>query len=502
MKYFYSFFLFFFITYSQSNFQDNQNNNFVQKIKNKESKIIVRIENTKESYFFNEDILLNVTIFNNTSQNIRFFIYDNSYKNLSFNQINATKPLERNFNYTAWKDNKTSLSQKKRLLELKQQESFTIKINLKDFFIFKNGNQEFFFEGDFFLNADILFKVKVISFSIKIKNILFEDNQNSKNINTNNSLLIEKWAPHKVIENVIFYQKKSAWKFYFNEIHLPDYLINDYNNTDYYKRFYSSYDNEKSSILEQFKSYLVKNVDYKIKEAEIKKTTIEKDKATVIVWLDIVQYQYLKKINDDFTLKNTWKLSLEDKVNVKKTFNYKLQKIFGYWKVVSKRITIGHIIPDANFTNTLIMDGNNRYFINSEIIETNQNEADMQVTNTLSNNTITNNLIINRIITNKLYYSTDDFIISDQYLPILDNIIDLLNENKKFILKIIGYASLEGSKVYNYELALQRAMEVKNFLIEKGIKEKQIFVISKGNLESTKENNPLDRRVEFNLEIK
>ena len=498
MKYFYTFFfLFFFIAYSQN----NQNNNLLQEIKNKQSKIIVRVENTKESYFFNEDILLNVTILNNTSQNIRFFIYDNSYKNLFFNQINGKKPLERNFNYTAWKDNKTSLSQKKRLLELKQQESFTIKINLKDFFIFKNGNHNFFFEGNFFLNADILFKVNVVPFNIKIKNVLFKANQNSKNINTNNSLLIEKWAPHKVIENVIFYQKKSAWKFYFNEIHLPDYLINDYNNTDYYKRFYSSYDNEKSSILEQFKSYLVKNIDYKIKEAEIKKTTIEKDEATVIVWLNTVQYQYQKKINDNFTLKDTWKLSLEDKINVKKTLNYKLKKIFGFWKVVSKKVTIGHVIPDANFTNDMIINGNNRYFINSEITETNQNEANMQVTNTIFNNTTNYNLTINGIITNKIYYNTDDFIISDQYIPILDNIIDLLNENKNFILKIIGYASLEGSKVYNYELALQRAIEVKNFLLEKGADEKKILVFSKGNLESTKENNSLDRRVEFNLEF-
>ena len=465
MKFFYLF-LFIFL-FSQKNESD----------KNFKNQIIVKVQNTKESYFFNEDILLKIKIINDTKNNIRFYLYDNSYKNFIFNLLNEKNLLEKNFNYLAWMDNKNSLSQKKRLVELKNNESFTIEINLSDFFLFKNFNKDYFFEGKFFLNSDIYFSVNIIPFKIKINKIALKDK--NTNIQTNNKL-IEKWAPHKVIENMLIYQKKNSWNLYFDFIHLPDYLINDYKNSDFYKRYFSSYENEKNSIFEQFKSFLTKKIDYKIDRAEIKKTIIEKEQANVIVWLNTTQYQYVEKINDNFTLKNTWKLSQQNKINVKKTFNFELKKIFGLWKIVSKKVTIGHVFPNEQIKKISLLNIDN--------------------TAKISNNTINIDNSKNNLI-NSIYYNMDDFTVQEKYYSILNNILDILNENKSFILKIIGYSSLEGTKEYNYQLALKRANMIKNFLVKGGISKNQLLVTSKGSLESKNNNEPLDRRVELYLKI-
>lgn len=86
----------------------------------------------------------------------------------------------------------------------------------------------------------------------------------------------------------------------------------------------------------------------------------------------------------------------------------------------------------------------------------------------------------------------------------LDKAVMMMKENKDFKLKISGYADSVGTKEYNKELSERRALSVKNYLSEKGIKEKRISVIGYGET-MPKSNNgsnrgrAVNRRVEFDL---
>lgn len=86
----------------------------------------------------------------------------------------------------------------------------------------------------------------------------------------------------------------------------------------------------------------------------------------------------------------------------------------------------------------------------------------------------------------------------------LDQVVTMMKENKDFKLKISGYADSVGTKEYNKDLSERRALSVKNYLSEKGIKEKRISIIGYGE-EMPKSNNgsnrgrAVNRRVEFDL---
>ncbi len=78
-----------------------------------------------------------------------------------------------------------------------------------------------------------------------------------------------------------------------------------------------------------------------------------------------------------------------------------------------------------------------------------------------------------------IYFDFDKSIISEVGL---NNIVIFLKKNKDKIKKflIVGHADTKGSKNYNYNLSLERALSVKKILIQNGIQESAIKVVGKG----------------------
>lgn len=86
-----------------------------------------------------------------------------------------------------------------------------------------------------------------------------------------------------------------------------------------------------------------------------------------------------------------------------------------------------------------------------------------------------------------LYYKENSTDLTKESERILDDILGLLPQINPAAISIIGHTDRVGTRENNFRLGLDRASEMKNLLISKGINENIIDVSSHG------ENNPLIR---------
>jgi len=103
---------------------------------------------------------------------------------------------------------------------------------------------------------------------------------------------------------------------------------------------------------------------------------------------------------------------------------------------------------------------------------------------------------------NNITFELNSAQLTDDSKVVLENVFDLLKQNRTIILEIAAYTDDLGEAAYNLDLSRKRAQSVKDFLIAKGVPESMLQ--SKGYGESnpavpntSDENRALNRRVEF-----
>jgi OOP family OmpA-OmpF porin len=104
----------------------------------------------------------------------------------------------------------------------------------------------------------------------------------------------------------------------------------------------------------------------------------------------------------------------------------------------------------------------------------------------------------------KLYFAWDQAVLQEVSFPVMDEVVQALNDNKGFRVQVEGHASSEGGDEHNQTLSEQRAEAVLNYLVTHGIDKDRLA--SKGFGSSVpidtnetiagRENN---RRVEFEV---
>jgi outer membrane protein OmpA-like peptidoglycan-associated protein len=102
----------------------------------------------------------------------------------------------------------------------------------------------------------------------------------------------------------------------------------------------------------------------------------------------------------------------------------------------------------------------------------------------------------------KLYFAWDAATLQEESYPVLDEVVEALNENKSFRVQVEGHSSSDGSDDHNQKLSEQRAQAVLDYLVAHGVDKQRLD--SKGFSSSVpidtnetpggRENN---RRVEF-----
>ena len=105
-------------------------------------------------------------------------------------------------------------------------------------------------------------------------------------------------------------------------------------------------------------------------------------------------------------------------------------------------------------------------------------------------------------ITQQIHFAYNKDVIKPESYPILEAVLEVLNNNESIKLEIQGHTDSKGSDTYNKSLSDRRAASVRKYLVSRGISPERLE--SKGYGEErpivdndTEENRALNRRVQF-----
>lgn len=94
-------------------------------------------------------------------------------------------------------------------------------------------------------------------------------------------------------------------------------------------------------------------------------------------------------------------------------------------------------------------------------------------------------LLIKKIIKNvKIYFDYDKADLRSDHLPILEKAVRALAKNPQADILITGNCDQRGSEGYNLKLGSKRAETVKQYMIDKGIAQERVRIISRGKLDA------------------
>src|SRR3989338_8789615 len=94
-------------------------------------------------------------------------------------------------------------------------------------------------------------------------------------------------------------------------------------------------------------------------------------------------------------------------------------------------------------------------------------------------------LLVKKIIKNvKIYFDYNKADLRDDHISILNNAVKTLQRNPEADILITGNCDVRGSDEYNLKLGKKRGVTVKQFILDKGILEERIKIISRGKLDA------------------
>jgi outer membrane protein OmpA-like peptidoglycan-associated protein/LysM repeat protein len=94
-------------------------------------------------------------------------------------------------------------------------------------------------------------------------------------------------------------------------------------------------------------------------------------------------------------------------------------------------------------------------------------------------------LLIKKIIKNvKIYFDYDKDDLRNDAVSVLENAVGLLRTNRDASILITGNCDVRGTEQYNDKLGKKRGQAVKKYMLDNGIPEERIKIISRGKLDS------------------
>ncbi|MCM8760928.1 MAG: OmpA family protein [Candidatus Omnitrophica bacterium] len=94
-------------------------------------------------------------------------------------------------------------------------------------------------------------------------------------------------------------------------------------------------------------------------------------------------------------------------------------------------------------------------------------------------------LLIKKILKNvKIYFDYDKADLRPDSIDVLDNAVGMLNRNKEASILITGNCDIRGTEQYNEKLGKRRGEAVKKYMLDNGIPESRIKIISRGKLDA------------------
>lgn len=94
-------------------------------------------------------------------------------------------------------------------------------------------------------------------------------------------------------------------------------------------------------------------------------------------------------------------------------------------------------------------------------------------------------LLVKKILKNvKVYFDYDKSSLRQDTVRILEDAVKILGKNPEANILITGNCDVRGPENYNIRLGQKRAASVKNFMLDNGIPEERIKIISRGKLDA------------------
>ncbi len=116
-----------------------------------------------------------------------------------------------------------------------------------------------------------------------------------------------------------------------------------------------------------------------------------------------------------------------------------------------------------------------------------------------TSNQLNENNLQNVTSIKKLYFDSNESVLSDESILSLNNVVKVLKDNPKMHISINSYTDIDETDPV---LSSSRALKVKHFLVKNGITTDRLKTVNFGNSKPTYEGHlsELDRRVEFIFE--
>lgn len=109
-----------------------------------------------------------------------------------------------------------------------------------------------------------------------------------------------------------------------------------------------------------------------------------------------------------------------------------------------------------------------------------------------------------KIVLNGIRFDFDKSVIKPEFVPVLDEAVDILKKHADKKVEIQGHTDSIGTEAYNEKLGMRRADAVKMYLVDKGVTAENLTTESFGESNpvadnDTKEGRAMNRRVEFKV---
>ncbi|MFC1504840.1 hypothetical protein ACFL6D_05435, partial [Spirochaetota bacterium] len=165
--------------------------------------------------------------------------------------------------------------------------------------------------------------------------------EEEKKIEADRAIDLQSLPPYKIVDLFLDFEKEKDWINFFKCLNIEKFLLSTFKTSVFYERYGSAVPDELEGIINEFKSFLIKSIDFMTVEHKIVKTTIEGTSCEIIARSieEFFPQDYVKKVNPEtLQIEVKW---LDDRTmryrRIKESY-YTLELVEDHWSIIAKEV--------------------------------------------------------------------------------------------------------------------------------------------------------------------
>lgn len=253
-------------------------------------------------YFIGQPIVIKFEIYNNTKDDFFIELSDDEFYNFDFKIFSEKGDrVEYSKQYIIAKRNREKVFT--RTILLNPGQSFSVEVDISQWFDFQKATT-YYIQGIFYpsltLNEPIITQ-NILKLDLNPELTTQKEEELQKEVVTREKKTIDLKGlpPYKVLELALQARQKRDWDTYFATFDY-DKIMPTYNK--YKTRYLYASEKDRLQLIEEFKKDMISQFYNDLVYFEIKKIVIEKDEATVEVYLEYKYKNYIEKFEGEYYL--------------------------------------------------------------------------------------------------------------------------------------------------------------------------------------------------------